>query len=382
VDTLLIDKAPFPRDKTCGDGLTPRAIRLLDGMGIDLDGFGQAWRISAADVVAPNGDSVRVDIPASPGWPDHIDVVPRLILDNLIRERAATAGAELRAPFHATSIHVGDDQVLLGCETAEARVDLRARVLILATGASTALLIRNRLLPATPAVALAARAYLMDCKEFTAADVLKFHFHRAALPGYGWVFPLSQSSVNIGVAIYSTRNREHGRSNSANHRQIFGTFLESASVKSYLGASYRFEGTLASYPIRMDFPRSPLSGERVLLVGEAAGLVNPLTGDGIDFALESGKLAASYLGSLLDRGDFSKIALSGYDRLLRRRYGTLFAFSRALQKLLRFPAAVDLLVREAASAPQLAEALATILLGSEGTNRLGRRLLRKVVAAG
>lgn len=379
VDTLLIDKASFPRDKTCGDGLTPRAVHQLEEMGVNLASISQAWRVSSADVVSPYGRSVRVDIPNTPGWPDHIYVLPRFILDNLIRERAATAGARIETPIHATSIQAGRDQVLLGCETLGAKVDLRARILILATGSSTALLTRNNILSSPPAVALAARAYLEGCENFTASDALKFHFYRAALPGYGWVFPLSDTSVNIGVAVYSMRNRNLRGSNPARHRRVFESFLKSTEVRSYLGGSYRLKGTLESFPIRMDFPGSPASGERILLVGEAAGLVNPLTGDGIDFALETGKLAAEHLRQLFERADLSREALSGYDRLLRQQYGALFSFSRTFQNLLQFPLALDLLVREAGNLPYLAQVLAKILLGPDGANRLGGRLVRKLL---
>ncbi len=121
---------------------------------------------------------------------------------------------------------------------------------------------------------------------------------------------------------------------------------------------------LKSFPIRTDFASAPTTGRRILLAGEAAGLVNPLTGDGIDYALESGKIAAEHLMAIFQSGDFSQVKFQAYDGLLRERYQNLFRFCDRIQRLCLNARALNALVPMAAGHPRLAGTLVSRVLGA------------------
>lgn len=160
----------------------------------------------------------------------------------------------------------------------------RARMVVIATGAATGLLNRLGLLTKQPQSIVAARAYFEDIVHLQ--ECLEFCFSGVTLPGYGWIFPTSKTTANVGTGYVVRPDR---RNQPLSPRSAFTTFLHDPYVHQVLsGANQVTE--VKTYPIRTDFARTSTFGRRVLLVGEAAGLVNPLTGDGIDYALESGKL--------------------------------------------------------------------------------------------
>src|SRR5438876_3358101 len=139
------------------------------------------------------------------------------------------------------------------------------------------------------------------------------------MPCYGWIFPVDSKVDNVGVAFMPGR-----RSPAAS--LAFERFIRGAAVQSMLEDSRRL-GPVKGYPIRTDFLRSPTCAERTLLVGEAAGLVNPLTGEGIDYALESGSIAAQHLVHTFEMGDFSVARFADYGAQLHSRFDKIFRFS-------------------------------------------------------
>jgi geranylgeranyl reductase family protein len=373
---LLLDKAVFPRDKTCGDALTPRAIYVLRDMGLSALDIPKAWRVDAAEVVAPNGKRVGVPLPQRADWPDYVAIVPRLILDDAIRQHALRADVSFESPIHVDSIQITENGVDVRGKHDGHPVTFQAEAVVLATGVNTSLLIQTGLLRKQPPLALAARGYFEGIEGLDNPHHLQFRFDGLPLPGYGWVFPLSENSANVGLGLASISSLRRKSRKPQRPRQALEPFLQTPAMRTMLGQARR-AGPVQSYPIRMDFPRAPTCGERLLLVGEAAGLVNPLSGDGIDYALESGRLAASYLDGAFHRGDLSGQALAGYHNLLREHFSSLFIFCNALQKLLAWPHLLDVLVTTAARYPRLPRALIEAVLGPEGPAYLKRKLLER-----
>src|SRR5439155_4138017 len=128
LDVLLLDKADFPRDKTCGDGLTPRALAVLDDMGILGELLRAGWRINGLEIVAPRGHSVGATIPQSAARPGYALVVPRLILDNIIRERALASGAAFQSPVRVTGITPESQGVVVTGEHGGRPLSVRGRI--------------------------------------------------------------------------------------------------------------------------------------------------------------------------------------------------------------------------------------------------------------
>src|SRR2546426_332259 len=360
LDVLLLDKSEFPRDKVCGDGLTPRAVGALHDMGV-LDGLlAVGRRIGGVEIFAPDGSSTAAPVPSQDGLPASMLVVPRIKPDTAIRERALRSGAGFAGRVLVSGMESTGDGVVVKGESEGTPVAATARIAIVATGAATSLLRRLGLLPKTPPMLLAARGYVQSPGDF--ADRIQIRFDGVPLPGYGWIFPLPNGAANVGVGFVP--NARRGRHPSLTSRAAFDSFIRDRSTGP-LPARARPCDSVRSYPIRVDFPESTTSGDRILLVGEAAGLVNPLTGEGIDYAMESARLAAQHVADMFDQGDLSRGSVAGYDRVLRGRFERLFVFCRCARDLSQYPPVLNRLVRLAARRDDLKMTLINVVLGNQ-----------------
>ena len=379
VRVLLLDKVAFPRPKTCGDGLTPRALHALAEMGIAPGDIPHAWRIDSALVIAPDGRGVVVKPPSTTGWPDYMLIAPRLWLDNLLVEHALKAGATFENRVHARRLGYEDEILTVDGEREGKTVQYRGKLGIVVTGASLPLLKTSGIVTRQTRLVLATRAYIEDLPPLPSPHQMQFCFKGVPLPGYGWVFPLSETSANIGLGIFPGKHG-HGKSPlTSSPAQALGGFLVNPEIQTVLGKNYRMVSDWQGYPIRTDYLSSRVVGEGFILAGEAAGLVNPLTGDGIDYALESGKLAADFLCGLLRQGDLSRAALRGYHRILRRNYHSLFLFSDLVEQYAASPTRLNRLVELAERYPVLARGLSRILLGADPPRRVFWYALKKIL---
>ncbi|MBZ0285933.1 MAG: geranylgeranyl reductase family protein [Anaerolineae bacterium] len=368
---LLLDKADFPRDKTCGDGLTPRALPALADMGLLPQILAAGCRLSSElEITAPSGRTMSVHIPDMPHAPAYAVVVPRLVLDDLIRQRALNAGAIFQSDVHVRNVETDEDGVTVVSDQGR----FRGRMGVIATGASTRLLSTLGLLDKPHRMIVAARAYFEDIQLLL--EQFQFRFDGVPLPGYDWVFPVSKSSANIGAGFIPG-----ARGAPLSAQSGFKAFVESPAMRRLL-QNARQHSLLKSYPIRTDFATAPTFAERTLLIGEAAGLVNPLTGDGIDYALETGRIAAEHLINLFAVGNFSRAGVEAYDRLLRERYQRLFTFCERVQRLSLNRRMLNLLIPLAARYPKLPTALVNMVLGGkEIPERLSPLTILKGIAS-
>jgi geranylgeranyl reductase family protein len=346
LDVLLLDRSDFPRDKTCGDGLTPRALRVLDQMGILAEVTSHGCSVDGYEVVSPNGRATSARITSEHG----ALVVPRLTLDNIILNRAIRSGAQFlnRVSVKQVEPIPGGARV-----RTEAGAHFDARVAVVATGAAYGVLTHSGIIKRPPKVMLAARAYFEDLQR-DVARTFQLRFDDVPMPGYGWVFPTGARSANIGVGFLPKRP-------SGTAAQAMNRFITGPAIRPLLEGA-RQSSPIRGYPIRVDFLASPTYADRTLLVGEAAGLVNPLTGEGIDYALESGMLAADHIAHGLDHG-LTQEWLRAYDRLLHGRFDRIYRFSEHIRDWYCKPPLLNLLVPLANSRPELRQLLAKIVLG-------------------
>jgi len=372
---LLLDKSDFPRDKTCGDGLTPRALSILDDMGI-LDESEQAgFRINGLSLHAKGGASMLAAIPTHPEYPDHLLVVPRFRLDDIVRRRAVESGAHFESPVRVLGLKVEGEHVNIFADREGTPLNYKARVTILAIGANMRMLQDIGLLKRLPRTLVAVRAYYEGMQGLD--DRVQAHFDGVPMPAYGWVFPVAADAANVGVGIW--RDKGYEASEKVSLRAALDTFLASNKMKPMM-AGARLVGPIKSYPLRIDFTSAPTYSERILLVGETAGLVSPLTGEGIDFALESGRLAAEFLAGVFARGDFSRRAFSGYDRLLRSHFQSIFRFLGYLRHLYVNPFLLTRLVALCEKVPEVKRVFINVLMGQQHpTQLLHPRILRKML---
>jgi geranylgeranyl reductase family protein len=377
LDVIFVDKASFPRDKTCGDGLTPRALNILEDMGLLARLFQAGCHTTQFEITAPNGRSVAASFPQFNRQPGYTLIVPRLILDDMIRLAALAAGAAFESPLRVTDITTDQAGVTITGQGQGKAVKLKARLGIIATGASTPLLLRMGILKQTPPLALAARAYFEDIRGIT--DRLQLRFDGLPMPAYGWIFPLSKASANIGAGAFPAGWGRWRLPRTGTAKTAFDAFLQAPALRAML-TNARQVGPVKGYPIRIDFPNAPTYAERVLLVGEAAGLVNPLTGEGIDYALESGKLAAEHLIGMFTAGDLAQNILAEYDRLLRQRFQRLFTTCHWMRDLFSNRLLINSLIGAAIRRPDLKMILINIAFGDQTIleNITVRRILRRL----
>jgi geranylgeranyl reductase family protein len=317
----LVDKAEFPRDKACGDLIGPRGVGLLDELGVSVPDAGQGADLL---VVGPSGHRSR--LPAFPGraYPGHGVVVPRVVLDDTLRAAAVAAGAEpVRARVSAAD--TGPDGRLRALLASDGQ-RLEADAFIGADGAlSPVARLAGMLDPDTALWGFAIRAYLpaeVPLPLLVLLDAAPWRIY----PGYGWLFPGENGQANVGIGVgLGTRRRQ------APLRGDLARFCAQLRSAGDLAPDAQ-PGPVTGGWLRMGGTGAPPAAGNVLLAGDAAGLINPLQGEGIAPAMVSARLAAQCL--LASPGQ----AAAAYTEAVAAAFGGYMPGAAALQAtLLRRP---------------------------------------------
>jgi geranylgeranyl reductase family protein len=341
-DVLLIDRARFPRDKTCGDGLTPAAVQTLDQLGLlpQLEAAG-AYKIEGVRVISAHGLSTRMAFVDCLKLPKAFGLsLPRFQFDDIVRNHAIQAGSRFLGGVHVVRLdRQGDRIVSIQCEENGRPIQINARHVVIAVGANTALLRREGLIAHQPRYMRAMRAYY-DHVENPGNDFQLF-FDAQLRHGYGWIFPIRASGANIGIATLDSGHAHNEYAPTSSH-QLHLDFISRHTGAGTLNADMQQVSPVKGYPIRVDFPSHRIAGENWVMIGEAAGLVNPFTGEGIDLALQSGVIAGEIMGTYLNRGASYS---STYHREIHGRYGSTFRGLRPLFDIATVPFLSDHLVR-------------------------------------
>ena len=319
---LVIDSAQFPRDKACGDGLTPRAIAEMQllGLGPWLDG-----RI-AHHGLRMSGFGADVEIPwPGPSFPTTSSAVPRTELDDRIRMVAVDDGAKMMLGVKAVDVH-HDSAGRVSSVLLDSGAEIGCTDLIVADGARSTLgRVLGREWHKETVYGVAIRGYIATprASEPWITSHLELRSPEGeVLPGYGWIFPLGNGEVNIGVGALATSKRPAD----AALRPLMSYYT------SLRREEWGFEGEPRlglSALLPMGGAVSGVAGPNWMLIGDAAACVNPLNGEGIDYGLETGRLAAEMLGS----GDLT----SAWPAVLQQHYARGFSVARRLALLLTMP---------------------------------------------
>ncbi|MEU4769136.1 geranylgeranyl reductase family protein [Actinosynnema sp. NPDC023794] len=305
---LLLDRAAFPREKACGDGLTRASIALLASLGVESELVRCQPILGTRLSFASGAEFTR----ATPDRPAR--VMPRATLDALLADRAHALGAVLAPSCRVTSLLRDEERTvgvryLAGATTRE----VTSRFVVAADGATSVLARQAGLSRPTDRTGFAVRAYVRGlgdlADEFRVLVPLVDPDTDRTLPGYGWVFPVSAGVANVGVGFLRTRERDHN----VNLRTVFRSFVGSLPARGPLHI-----GPLRGAPLPCDFDPARCAAEGLVLVGDAARLVDPLSGEGIDTALASGALAANLIDQSLTTGACN---VPTYGAELRHRFG-------------------------------------------------------------
>ena len=336
----LLDKFDFPRDKTCGDGLTPRALEALAAMGVLPKIEESAYCCTALTLRHSDEVTFRIELSDRNDPPRRILILPRLRLDNILLQHAIQAGAHFLPGASVENIVQENGLVSLPIRGGQ-RLDCSFAVV--ATGANTGLLRKAGLLRESPRPNLAARAYFENVEGLD--DTIMLFFDGVELPGYGWVFPTGPGTANIGCGVFfESRTPQPTR---------LRHLIQSHPHLQRILRNAKQVGAIKGHPLRTDFSRFRSGKDRVLVTGEALGLVHPITGEGIDYALESAQLAAEAIrAGWQDKLNSLKIQ-KNYRAALRKSFSIPFAMLHFAQRLFFHESLADQGLRRIQQSPHL-----------------------------
>jgi geranylgeranyl reductase family protein len=332
VDVHLVEKKRYPREKACGDGLTPRAIKQLLDMGFDFKGLA-LHRVEGLRAYA--GD-LKIEMT----WPDHSEypnwgaTMRRADLDGIVAQMAAAEGATIEQGTTATPLVDHDTVTGVTLDGAEGERVVRPDLVVIADGSNSRFgrgvgAARRKDYP----FGLAVRAYYdspMSDDRFIESQLDIRDNEGRAMPGYGWVFPLGDGEINVGAGLVSTFR---------GWKDINTSRILDAYISSLPDHWDVFESTPHTKAIGGKLPMSlsvgPKVGRNWVLIGDASGAVNPFNGEGIDYAYETGRMAARYIAETA-AGD--ETALAGYAQELEDTYGDYHRVARVFVKAIGNPA--------------------------------------------
>ena len=356
LNVLLIEKSRFPRDKVCGDGLTPRAVKSLVAMGVDVSEEA-GWLRNKGLRVIGGGLRLELEWPELGNWPGYGLVRTRASLDEQLARRAQAAGAKLLEGTTVTGPVLDDSGRIVGVETraeieekskSRSRFDnaervhgssvtYRARVVVAADGNSSRLSVAMGLRKRDDRpMGVAVRTYYTSPRheDDYLESWLDLWDGDRLLPGYGWIFGMGDGTSNVGLGMLNTSDA-FGKTD---YRELLKRWLKSMPEEWGYVEENRTEPVRGA-ALPMGFNRTPHYHRGLLLAGDAAGMVNPFNGEGIAYAMESGEILARVVAQAMARptGAETERVLRSYPDALQDAYGRYYTLGRVFVELIGRP---------------------------------------------
>ncbi|MGA2433286.1 MAG: geranylgeranyl reductase family protein [Acidimicrobiales bacterium] len=373
----LVEKKTFPREKTCGDGLTPRSVYQLQAMGLEREVARHAHRYNGLRAFG-FGATLAMNWPEHPKFPNYGYTITRFNLDGLVAEHAQTQGAtllngvevvDLLEPRDASGARLkGAKGVVVKEKDTGTVADLRGRYVVVADGQNSRLgrelgVTRNKAWP----MGMALRGYYTSARhdEPWIDSHLDIRDPKGkVVPGYGWIFPLGDGRVNVGVGLLSTGGAWKGVNTTKLQEYFVAQTAEAWGLNDETCCGPATGGRLP-----MGLALGPHVGENTLTIGDAAGAVNPFNGEGIAYGYETGRLAASVVGEALLAND--PALLAHYDELLDEAYGDYYKVARAFVRVISEPRILSACVGAGLRVEPLMKQLLEIMANLMSNDRSG-----------
>lgn len=363
-DVLLLDRQQFPRDKPCGDAVPAGAIETMYRLGMrekveKAVERGELYPLYRMLLVSPKGYQMEANFHKGAGGTDSY-VAPRLYYDAIIQQHAVESGAEFRqAQVKEPIVENGRVTGVRARANGSGLREFRAKVVVGADGVTSA--VTRALRPKSEQHvdrhrAVALRAYIEDLEELP--HEVEFYLYKGILPGYAWIFPLGKNRANIGLGMRLDLFRQTKQS----LEEMLRNFMEMPAIKKRLKQGGKLHD-VATWQLNFGSQRRLQHAfDGALLVGDAAGFINPLTGGGIHNAIISAELAAQTVHEALSIGDTSRQTLKRYEQRCHDALWEGMQYSYRLQHwLMRFPFLVDFLVKRLKENSRLSQVFLTKL---------------------
>ncbi|MBQ6640136.1 MAG: geranylgeranyl reductase family protein [Saccharopolyspora sp.] len=346
LDVLLLEKSVFPREKVCGDGITPRGVKQLIDLGVDTREEA-GWLHNRGLRVVGGGVTLELDWPELAEFPPYGVVRPRNDFDDLLARGAQQAGARMVQQTSVTGAVRNERTGRVEGVTAKSGpekvpVTYRAPIVVGCDGVSARLALSMGIEKSDQRpMGVAVRRYYDSPR--TKDDFMESHLElwdRSApddpklLPGYGWIFGMGDGTVNVGLGILSTSSA-YGKTD---YRQLLKSWLD-GTPEEWGFRDENANGRVGGAALPMGFNRKPHYRDGLLLVGDAGGMVNPFNGEGIAYAMESARLAAECVAQAFARpaGPSREHALHRYPAAVSEAMGGYFRMGNIFSKLIGNP---------------------------------------------
>jgi len=338
---LIIDKATFPRDKVCGDALSGKVISILNkydksivmGMESNPEDYIPSYGVT---FVAPNGHGL--DIPFSSDFsklahaPGYIS--KREVFDNFLFEKLDSKMADIRTGTEITDIRRNGEGVELDIGSNGSTQTIKAKIIIGAEGDRSIVAKKlSQVRKENKHYCAGIRAYYDGVTGIHKDNFIELHFVKRGLPGYFWIFPLPNGKANVGMGMLS----EAVSAKKVNVKQLMLDIIENDPAISPRFKNAKLEGDILGWGLPLGSKKRRISGDNFMLIGDAASLIDPFTGEGIGNAMLSGMLAANRIKVALASQKFDSQTMLVYDNELYAQIGKELKLSTTLQRLVRFP---------------------------------------------
>ncbi|MGH3405624.1 MAG: geranylgeranyl reductase family protein [Streptosporangiaceae bacterium] len=386
LDVLVLEKSRFPREKVCGDGLTPRASKALASMGVptpESDG----WLRNKGLRIIGGGGRIEVDWPDLSSYPGYGMVRTRLDFDQILARHAVKAGARLIEGINVTGpvlddrtgriIGVTAQDTAGGKDAPEQRFS--GRLVVAADGNSSRLSVSMGLRKRDDRpLGVAVRTYYTSPRHDD--DYLEAWLDLwdgdSLLPGYGWIFGMGDGTSNVGLGLLNTS----ASFQNIDYRALLRRWLAAMPAEWGLAEENR-TAPVRGAALPMGFNRTPHYTRGLLLAGDSGGMVNPFNGEGIAYALESGETAARVITQALARPTAASAerVLTSYPRILQDSYGGYYTLGRVFVELIGKPSFMRFATRHGVKRPAVMR-LSMKLLGNLTETRGGDAVDRLINA--
>jgi len=328
---ILIDSENFPRDKICGDFVSPIGLKELMNIGIsELDDFKKTNVITSATLYLDGKPLITKDLPNIEGLPNYGRVIPRVKLDNWILEAARKQGVQIITPCKLQHYTVHENGVMIECKQEDKDKKFFVKMLIGADGSNSVvakIMSGNKPNPENRIIAVRAYFENINC----VSDKAELFFSSESFPGYYWFFPTGNNTANVGIGMTLD---VFPKKEISLKELLMGMIEKDVTLKARIGDG-KIINKIVAWPLSFYNPKAAIVKDRVLLTGDAAGLISSLNGEGMQYAMQSGRWAAESVINGLTLDDLSEQSLKIFDTKVRSEIGYSMSVSNIILQFTR-----------------------------------------------